>query len=100
MIFRKNSDLFNPDFFAFSSKIFFSLSFKNTLIFIGVDFTDSLVSELIDSYDALKDYQHYTVIITDKKNRDDLIYYNPEFGVTDDLNQALNRLINLIKEKE
>ena len=72
----------------------------HTLIFIGVDFTDSLISELIDSYDALKDYQHYTVIITDKKNRDDLIYYNPEFGVTDDLNQALNRLINLIKEKE
>lgn len=72
----------------------------HTLIFIGVDFTDSLISELIDSYDALKDYNHYTVIITDKQNRDDLIYYNPEFGVTDDLDEAIKRLMTLIKEKE
>ncbi len=69
----------------------------HTLIFIGVDFTDSLISELIDSYDALKDGEHFTVIVTDKLNRDDLIYYNPEFGVTDDIDQAINRLINLIK---
>ena len=72
----------------------------HTLIFIGVDFTDSLVSELIDSYDALKDYEHFTVIITDKKNREDIIYYNPEFGVTDDLDQAIKRLMKLVKEKE
>ena len=72
----------------------------HTLIFIGVDFTDSLVSELIDSYDALKDAQHYTVIITDKLNRDDLIYYNPEFGVADDIDAALLRLMDLIKEHE
>ena len=69
----------------------------HTLIFIGVDFTDSLISELIDSYDALKDGEHFTVIVTDKLNRDDLIYYNPEFGVTDDIDQAINRLIDLIK---
>ena len=72
----------------------------HTLIFIGVDFTDSLVSELIDSYDALKDAQHYTVIITDKLNKDDLIYYNPEFGVADDIDAALLRLMDLIKEHE
>jgi hypothetical protein len=69
----------------------------HTLIFIGVDFTDSLISEIIDSYDALKDNDHYTVIITDKLNRDDLIYYNPEFGVADSLDLAINRLINLLK---
>jgi hypothetical protein len=69
----------------------------HTLIFIGVDFTDTLISELIDSYDALKDNNHFTVIVTDKLNRDDLIYYNPEFGVTDDLDQAIDRLIDLIK---
>jgi hypothetical protein len=69
----------------------------HTLIFIGVDFSDSLISEIIDSYDALKDNNHYTVIITDKLNRDDLIYYNPEFGVADDLDLATNRLINLLK---
>ena len=67
----------------------------HTLIFIGVDFTDSLISEIIDSYDALKDNNHYTVIITDKLNRDDLIYYNPEFGVEDDLDLAINRLIKI-----
>lgn len=72
----------------------------HTLIFIGVDFTDSLISELADSYDALKDYQHFSVIITDKLNRDDIYYYNPEFGVADDLDQALKRLMDLIKEKE
>lgn len=69
----------------------------HTLIFIGCDFTDSLVSEIIDSYDALKDGYHLTVVITDKLNRDDLIYYNPEFGVADDLNLALERLIKLLK---
>jgi hypothetical protein len=73
----------------------------HTLIFIGVDFTDTLISELIDSYDALKnDLAHYTVIITDKLNRDDLIYYNPEFGTCDDLDEAIKRLITLIKETE
>ena len=69
----------------------------HTLMFIGVDFTDSLISELIDSYDALKDENHFTVIVTDKLNRDDLIYYNPEFGVTDEIDQALSRLIDIIK---
>jgi hypothetical protein len=72
----------------------------HTLMFIGVDFTDSLISELIDSYDALKDNQHYTVIISDKLNRDDVIYYEPEFGVADNLDSALIRLMNLLKEKE
>ena len=69
----------------------------HTLMFIGVDFTDSLISELIDSYDALKDKDHFTVIVTDKLSREDIYYYNPEFGTTDDLDQAINRLIDLIK---
>ena len=68
----------------------------HTLMFIGCDFTDTLVSEIIDSYDAIKDDNHYTVIITDKKNRDDLIYYNPEFGVSDDIDQAIDRLIKIL----
>ena len=36
----------------------------HTLIFIGVDFSDSLMSEIIDSYDALKDAYHYKKLIT------------------------------------
>jgi hypothetical protein len=71
----------------------------HTLIFIGVDFTDSLISELIDSYDALKTDNHLTVIMTDKLNRDDCLYYNPEFGVADDLDQALSRLMTLLKQE-
>ena len=70
----------------------------HTLIFIGVDFSDSLVAEIIDSFDALKDQVHYTVIITDKEHRDDAIYYNPEFGVSDDIQQGVLRLINLLNK--
>ena len=71
----------------------------HTLIFIGVDFTDALISELIDSYDALKTDNHLTVIMTDKLNRDDCLYYNPEFGVADDLDKALDRLMTLLKQE-
>ena len=70
----------------------------HTLIFIGVDFTDSLISEIIDSFDALKDNEHFTVIITDKLNNSDLIYYNPEFGVADKLNEGVDRLIALLEK--
>ena len=65
------------------------------VIFIGVDFTDSLISEIIDSFDALKDNNHYTVVIADKEHREDVIYYNPEFGVSDDIQQGVLRLIDL-----
>ena len=71
----------------------------HTLIFIGVDFTDSLISEIIDSFDALKDANHYTVVIADKDHREDVIYYNPEFGVCDDIQQGVSRLIDLLKEE-
>lgn len=71
----------------------------HTLIFIGVDFSDSLISEIIDSFDALKDNVHYSVIIADKEHREDVIYYNPEFGVCDDIQQGVSRLIDLLKEE-
>ena len=70
----------------------------HTLIFIGVDFSDSLITEIIDSFDALKDNNHYTVIIADKEHRDDVIYYNPEFGVCDDIQQGVSRLIDLLNK--
>ena len=70
----------------------------HTLILIGVDFSDSLVSEIIDSFDALKDRNHYTVIIADKEHREDVIYYNPEFGVCDDIQPAMKRLIDLLEK--
>ena len=70
----------------------------HTLIFIGVDFSDSLVQEVIDSFDALKDNSHYTVIIADKEHREDVIYYNPEFGVCDDIQQGVSRLIDLLNK--
>ena len=70
----------------------------HTLIFIGVDFSDSLMSEIIDSFDALKDANHYTVVIADKEHREDVIYYNPEFGVSDDIQQGISRLIDLLNK--
>lgn len=70
----------------------------HTLIFIGVDFSDSLISEIIDSYDALKDANHYTVVIADKDHREDVVYYNPEFGVCDDIQQGVSRLIDLLNK--
>ena len=70
----------------------------HTLIFIGVDFSDSLVQEIIDSFDALKDNTHYSVIIADKEHREDVIYYNPEFGVCDDIDQGVSRLIDLLEK--
>jgi hypothetical protein len=38
--------------------------------------------------------------MTDKLNRDDCIYYSPEFGVADDLDQALIRLMDLLKQHD
>jgi hypothetical protein len=70
----------------------------HTLIFIGVDFSDSLISEIIDSFDALKDASHYTVVIADKEHREDVVYYNPEFGVSDDIQQGVSRLIDLLNK--
>jgi len=70
----------------------------HTLIFIGVDFSDSLIQEVIDSFDALKDNNHYSVIIADKEHREDVIYYNPEFGACDDIGQGVSRLIELLNK--
>ncbi len=70
----------------------------HTLIFIGVDFSDSLIQEVIDSFDALKDANHYTVVIADKEHREDVVYYNPEFGVCDDIEQGVSRLIDLLEK--
>lgn len=67
----------------------------HTLIFIGVDFMDSLTEELIDSYDALKTPDHFTVIIDNTQTN--LIYYEPEFGVSDEINKGIDRLIEILK---
>ena len=67
----------------------------HTLIFIGVDFMDSLTEEMIDSFDALKTKDHFTVIIDNTQTN--LIYYEPEFGVSDELDKGIDRLINLLK---
>ena len=69
----------------------------HTLFFIGVDFSDSLISEIIDSYDALKGPNDFTIIVTDKKSNADLYYYNPEFGVSDNIGDGINRLIKLLE---
>ena len=50
------------------------------------------------TFDALKDNNHFTVIIADKDHREDVIYYNPEFGVCDDIQQGVSRLIDLLEK--
>lgn len=67
----------------------------HTLIFIGVDFMDSLTEEIIDSFDALKTRDQFTVIIDNTQTN--LIYYEPEFGVSDELDKGINRLVELLK---
>ena len=67
----------------------------HTLIFIGVDFMDSLTEEIIDSFDALKTKDQFTVIIDNTQTN--LLYYEPEFGVSDELDKGINRLIELLK---
>ena len=40
----------------------------------------------------------YSVIIADKEHREDVIYYNPEFGACDDIEQGVSRLIELLNK--
>jgi hypothetical protein len=56
---------------------------------------DSLTEEMIDSFDALKTKNQFTVIIDNTQTN--LIYYEPEFGVSDELDKGINRLIELLK---
>ncbi len=73
------------------------------LIFIGVDFEESYVNELIDSYDAIKanvtsdEETYFTVIITDNDSMS-INYYKPEFATDDNIPDSIKRLVAKIRE--
>lgn len=73
------------------------------LIFVGVDFEESYINELIDSYDAIKNQistdeeTYFTVIITDDDSMS-INYYRPEFATDENMPEAIERLIAMIKE--
>lgn len=71
------------------------------LIFIGTDFEESYINELIDSYDAIKanlsndEETFFTVIITDNDSMS-INYYKPEFATDGDIKESIKRLTALI----
>lgn len=73
------------------------------LIFVGVDFQEDYINELIDSYDAIKgqvttdEDPYFTVIITDG-DWASIEYYQPEFATDKDIADSIKRLTAQIKE--
>lgn len=73
------------------------------LIFIGVDFEEDYINELIDSYDAVKkevstnEDPYFTVIITDN-DWTSIEYYQPEFATNENIDESITRLTTQIKE--
>ena len=73
------------------------------LIFIGIDFEEDYLHDLIDSFDAVKaqvstdEDPYFSVIITDNDSIS-INYYQPEFATDDNMPEAIERLIAQIKE--
>ena len=73
----------------------------HTLIFIGVDFEEDYMHELIESYNAIKlnttQENSYCVMICEKDGVS-IDYYQPEFATYEDIAGSINRLIDKLKE--
>ena len=73
----------------------------HTLIFIGVDFEEDYMHELIESYNAIKlnttQENSYCVMICEKDGVS-IDYYQPEFATYEDIASSINRLIDKLKE--
>ena len=75
------------------------------LIFIGVDFEEDYMHEIIESFSSIKNKTemndedtYFTVLIADKDGVS-IDYYQPEFATYEDIPGSINRLMNLLKEK-
>lgn len=73
------------------------------LIFVGVDFEEDYMHELIESYSAIKsevstDEDPYFCVMISEKDGVSIEYYQPEFATFEDIPGALNRLIAQLKE--
>lgn len=73
------------------------------LIFVGVDFEEDYLHDLIDSFDAIKNQvstdedPYFSVIIADNDSIS-INYYQPEFATDDNMPEAIKRLIAQLKE--
>lgn len=71
------------------------------LIFIGVDFEEDYMHELIESYSAIKSQvstdedPHFLVMITEKDGAS-IQYYQPEFATHEDIANSLKRLKDML----
>lgn len=73
------------------------------LIFIGVDFEEDYMHELIESYSAIKtkistDEDPYFCVMISEKDGVSIEYYQPEFATYEDIPGAINRLTAQLKE--
>lgn len=71
------------------------------LIFIGVDFEEDYIHEIMESYNAIKTQTEaedsYTVMICEKDGVS-ISYYQPEFATYEDIAGAIERLILNLEE--
>lgn len=73
----------------------------HTLIFVGVDFEEDYMNDLMNSYNAVKndmnnDEEYYTVMICEKDGIS-IDQYKPEFATYEDIAGSITRLIAKIK---
>lgn len=76
----------------------------HNLIFIGVDFEEDYMHELMESYNAIKatmpeDEAYYTIMVCEKDGVS-IEYYKPEFATYEDITASINRLIDNIEGAE
>lgn len=72
----------------------------HALILIGADFSEDILSEILESYCAVrgqKNLTHLLMMIT-YKNPDLIDLYKAEFGTIDDIDESIYRLIELLKK--
>ena len=74
----------------------------HTLIFVGVDFEEDYMHELIESFNAIKmnmqeDEKYYTVMICEKDGIS-IDLYQPEFATYENIADSINRLIKHLEE--
>lgn len=73
------------------------------LIFIGVDFEEDYLHEIIESYDAIKakvqnDENPYFTVLIAHGDLASIEYYQPEFATNENIEESIKRLIANLKE--
>lgn len=70
----------------------------HTVIYLGVDMEEDFMGELFDNYALVRDRieeECFNVMITDSVNTVEL--FKPEFATSENIDDSLDRLINLLK---